>query len=94
MKNIEKHMSILGKSVKDRVTGKTGVATSIAFDLYGCIQVILTPKADKENKTGDGHWYDIRRLEITDNVPVMAIPDFDLGYISEGKKGGQELPMQ
>lgn len=35
--NLNKHMSILGLSVKDRVTGFKGIATVVGFDLYGCI---------------------------------------------------------
>jgi len=44
---IQKHLDLLGHKVTDRVSGFTGVVTSIGFDLYGCIQAVVTPGADK-----------------------------------------------
>ena len=37
-------LKLLGLKVKDKVTGFTGIITSVSFDLYGCIQVIITPE--------------------------------------------------
>ena len=52
-KNIEKHLDLLGRKVEDKVTGIKGVVTSVSFDLYGCIQaVITTPAKDGEYKSG------------------------------------------
>ena len=89
----QKHFEMLGKPGKDSVTGFTGVVTSISFDLYGCIQAVLTPKADKKDGIKDGHWFDVTRIEITNETPVMALPDFVAGYTAEGRKGAAEKPL-
>lgn len=77
--NLDKNISILGKKVRDRVTGFMGIATVIGFDLYGCIQVSVNPGLDENKKTKDSCWFDIARLaEDKDCSPVMDIPEFDL----------------
>lgn len=70
MVNIRKHLELLGLKVKDRVTGHEGVVTSIGFDLYGCIQAIVNPGADKEGKLRDSNWFDVNRLEVLEKEPV------------------------
>jgi len=76
MKNIQQHIDLLGKPVKDKVTGKTGIVTSISFDLYGCIQAIITPKTCKDNKDPEMKWYDLCRLKVTSNKRAMKVPNF------------------
>ena len=71
---IEKFM---GKKIKDTVTGQTGIVTAVTFDLYGCVQCLVTPNVNRENTRVDSHWYDISRLEITSRTPVMNLPEFD-----------------
>jgi len=88
---MEKHFKMLGCEGTDRVTKAKGIITSICFDLYGCIQVLLTPEADSKIDT---KWYDIARIKLLSNNPVMDIPDFfDNINISEGKKGPAEKPV-
>lgn len=82
----DKHFELLGKRAKDAVTGFEGVVTSLSFDLYGCIQIVITPPAEN-GKYKDGHWLDISRMEILSDTPVIDVPDFTQGYIAEGKKG-------
>ncbi len=89
---VQKHLSLLGMPCQDRVTGMEGVITSVSFDLYGCIQAIVHPGMDKEGSLKDTLWFDIARLEITAENPVMNIPDFECGYVAEGKKGPAEKP--
>lgn len=72
----QNHIDLLGKTVRDRVTGFQGVASSVSFDLYGCICAAITPLVDKDGKSQDGHWYDIHRIEIVDDAHVMPVPDF------------------
>jgi len=92
--NIKKHFELLGLEAKDKVTGYSGVVTSLSFDLYGCIQVVLTPECtEKDNGYQRGSWFDIRRLEIIGSTPVMDMPNYDLGYIAEGRKGAAEKPL-
>lgn len=93
MIHVRQHLNILGYKVKDRVTGFTGVASSVGFDLYGCVQVIVNPGLNNEGKLGEQCWFDIGRLEITSKTPVMAIPNYEFGYVAEGKKGPAEKPV-
>jgi hypothetical protein len=91
MKNI--HIALLGLKVKDAVTGFTGVVTTISFDLYGCIQAVVTPPFVDSDKPNSGKWFDVSRLEILDGTPVMDHPDFEAGYVAEGKKGAAEKSL-
>lgn len=59
----------------------------MSFDLYGCIQAIVTPEVDKKGEKADSEWFDVTRLEVTDDKPVMELPDFERGYVATGKKG-------
>ena len=73
---ILKHFSILGHKVEDRVTGFKGVAATLAFDLYGCTQVVVNPGVDKEGKPREQGWFDINRLTVTSKEPVLPPPSF------------------
>ena len=69
-------MDLLGLKVQDRVTNATGIVTSISYDLYGCIQAVISPCADVENRENITGWYDIKRLKILNTKPVMILPDW------------------
>lgn len=88
-----KHFEMLGMKAVDKVTGFKGIVTSISYDLYGCIQVVVTPEADKDGKLSDGRWFDVTRINIKGKKPVMDLPDYSKGYVSEGKKGSAEKPL-
>lgn len=81
------HLQILGLPVRDKVTKFKGTATSVVYDLYGCIQVSLTPEVDKDGKPGEIKWYDVTRLEVLGTKPVVTLPDYSKGYVAEGRKG-------
>ena len=53
MKNVKAYIESLGYRAKDKVTGFTGVISSISFYLYGCIQAIIAPGIDKDGKIMD-----------------------------------------
>lgn len=74
--NIEIYLSMLGMKVEDRVTGIKGVATSLCFDLYGCIQICINPGLDKEGKQREQYWFDYQRLKINSKEPVMPQPNW------------------
>ena len=79
--DLKKTIILLGLKARDKITGITGVITSVAFDLYGCIQVVINPqKIDKEGNPMKGNWFDINRLEILSKKPVMEILDFTQKY--------------
>ncbi len=88
----DRHLTLLGRLVRDRVTKFQGFVSSISFDLYGCIQAVVTPEVNDENKLEDSRWFDVARLEVIDSEPVMNVPDFERGPISEGKSGAAEKP--
>jgi len=55
---------MLGKKVKDKVTGFEGIAIGICNYLYGCQQVGVAPAA-KDGKIENAQWFDIGRIKIT-----------------------------
>jgi len=89
---IQEHMELLGMKVTDKVTGFKGVVTSISFDLYGCIQAIVTPEAGNDGKQEESRWFDVRRLTVTSKAPVMTLPNYEYGYVAEGRKGAADKP--
>jgi len=88
------HLKLLGLKARDKVTGYSGIVTTVSFDLYGCIQAVLTPTAVKDGQVQAGHWFDVTRLEIRDKKPVMDLPNFEKGYVAEGRKGAAPKPCQ
>jgi len=82
-----KHLSLLGLKAMDSVTGYFGVITTVSFDLYGCVQCVITPMVGADGEIKCGNWFDVSRIKVTNTTPVMTQPNFDQGYIAEGKKG-------
>jgi len=93
MKNVKKHLELLGLRAEDKVTGLKGVIDCISFDLYGCIQAVLRPSAKEDGELLKGTWMDVSRLRVTGKKPVMNLPDYDAGYVSEGGKGPADKPI-
>ena len=89
---LQEHIKLLGMKVKDKVTGFNGVVTSMSFDLYGCVQAIVTPEAGEAGKQEDSRWFDVQRLTVTGKKPVMELPNYEYGYVAEGRKGAAEKP--
>ena len=91
---INETIGLLGRRAKDRVTGFEGVITSVCFDLYGCVQVGVTPIAGKDGKLGDSHWFDVQRAELLGKTAVMSAPDFAAraATIAEHASGPAEKP--
>lgn len=73
---IKETIELLGIKATDKVTGMKGIITSACFDLYGCIQVILTPYADEKNAVAEGRWLDVNRITLS-KKRVMPVPDFE-----------------
>lgn len=84
MKVEEKYLNLLGLQAEDMITGMQGTITSISFDLYGCVQAILTPKVDRDGKFGDQEWFDVSRLATKVGSRVMALPNFGEAEILKG----------
>lgn len=90
--NVEKHLDLLGMRVQDKVTGFSGVVSSISFDLYGCIQAIVNPGIDNDGKMQEQHWFDVSRVKLTSSDPVIERPNYAHGYQAEGRQGAAEKP--
>jgi hypothetical protein len=73
---MNEYIKLLGYKAKDQVTGFEGVAASVCFDLYGCVQVVLTPQIGADGKPGESQWFDAKRLTVTSTEPVMAAPAY------------------
>jgi len=94
MNAAQSYLRLLGMRGRDKVTGFEGVITSVGFDLYGCIQFILNPGADKDGKLREQVWFDTNRVEITDPMRVMPVPDFpEFNTASNKEKGGEVKPI-
>lgn len=72
---VQEAVNLLGLKGKDKVTGFSGVIASVHLDLYGCVQVILTPPVGTDGKLPNGSFFDIQRIEVSDER-VMPVPDF------------------
>jgi hypothetical protein len=91
---IKKHLSLLGMKVRDRVIGFEGVVSSLSFDLYGCVQAVVSPVVDKEGKPREALWFDVARLDVISSEPVMEQPNFESGKQAEGKQGPAHKPTR
>jgi hypothetical protein len=85
------HFGFLGFKVRDKVTGFEGVAASICFDLYGCVQSAVTPPA-ANGEIKEGRWFDNNRLEIISDEPVMRFPNFAVELKDRDERGPAEKP--
>lgn len=85
------HFQFLGFKVRDKITGFEGVGTALSFDLYGCVQTVITPTA-VNGEMKDARWFDNNRLEIISNERVMRLPNFALELEERDEKGGAEKP--
>ncbi len=70
---------MMGKRVRDKVTGLEGVVTGKATYITGCDQVCVQPKVDKDGKYTEGRWIDITRVEVVDEQLAMANETPDSG---------------
>jgi len=99
MKNvgIKGAFRMLGHRCVDKVSKFEGVATSICFDLYGCIQVVVTPDVvvkDGKQERQEGFWFDVNRITITSKKPAMPNPFTKQGEVTEVKdKGAADKPL-
>lgn len=58
------HSALLGRKVKDRITGFAGVVTGYVYYISGCNQALVVPPVGKDGKNADSNWFDVQRLEI------------------------------
>lgn len=91
---ITETIDLLGMLAVDKVSGFEGVVTSVSFDLFGCVQCVLSPPAQKDGKLEDSRWFDVHRLEIKSTKRVLEVPDFKAlaRKPSEYRHGAAEKP--
>ena len=88
---MKEHLQWLGLKVQDKITRFTGIVTTISFDLYGCVQAIVSPPVDEKGSIPEARWFDVGRLLVIYYVPVMAVPSFDAAD-SSSLPGGDIKP--
>lgn len=66
----------LGRTMRDRITGFTGVVTGQCSYISGCNQSLLLPPVKEDGAYRDGQWFDDQRLEV---VPGTVIVTLDNG---------------
>lgn len=74
---------MMGKEVKDMVTGYSGIVTGKITWLFGCNQYHVLPKASDDGSLKDGVWFDEGRLIVIGEGirPEQVMP-------TSGKRGG------
>jgi len=87
------HFDLLGYESVDRVTNFRGVVTNLSYDLYGCIQVIIQPPMNSDGEIPESRWFDVTRIEVIGKEPVIMLPNFESGYVSDGRKGASDKPQ-
>lgn len=90
--SIQNHLDLLGRPVRDKVSGFTGTVTSICFDLFGCVQAVVAPSSEGHHEVRTGAWFDVSRLQTTGEA-VMNAPDF-MGDNAQarGEQGAADKP--
>lgn len=74
---VKSNLELLGCKVRDKVTRFEGIVTSVSFDLYGCIQTLVTPIIDTSSDKSGSSWFDSTRLDILCSTPIMSLPNYD-----------------
>lgn len=77
---------MLGKKLKDKITGFTGIATGKATYITGCDQYLLAPQCAENGSFIDGHWFDEGRLEIIDDSLKLEVAADKPGCDKEAPK--------
>jgi len=62
--------TVLGTTMRDTITGFTGVVTGRAEYISGCAQALLVPKAKDDGSLPESHWFDEQRLE---SLPIVQV---------------------
>lgn len=60
----------LGQTVKDQVTGFSGVVTGTVQYLTGCKQALVQPPCKSKNDFVSSIWFDEDRLTVTKEKPL------------------------
>lgn len=58
--------ALIGRLVKDKITGFSGRVTGYVQYITGCNQALVAPPIDKDGKGVSAAWFDEQRLEFVD----------------------------
>lgn len=85
---MEQFLNLLGYRAKDKITGFSGVITSLCFDLYGCIQVCITQPVDDKGQISEraNAWFDTNRVDVDQTERVMEFK-LDPRYTAKDTSG-------
>jgi hypothetical protein len=81
---------IIGKKVRDIVTGFEGIATGHTEWLTGCNTVGISPQELNDGKVIETHWFDENRIEVVGEGVKKQLPEPK--PIKERKGGPQPTP--
>jgi hypothetical protein len=82
----------LGHRARDLVTGREGVITSVCFDLYGCVQILLHPGLNDKGESREQQWYDEKRMELLSEKRVLEPPAY-AQMLAAAVIGAAEKPL-
>jgi len=72
--SVNKEMKFeLGCSAQDKITGFSGIVTGFCCYLTGCDQYLLTPKVDEKGGYVNAKWFDVNRLDLTEQYEFVKI---------------------
>lgn len=64
----------LGQTLRDKVSGFTGIATAKVEFYNGCERFCLEPKVGSDGKPIDAVYFDVQQLEVVDDGLLAARP--------------------
>lgn len=71
--NTAQALDLIGKKVKDKITGFEGVVTGVAVYLAGCHQACIFPRVAADGKLPEAQWLDCVRLEVDAATPAVVL---------------------
>lgn len=77
----------LGRKVKDRITGFTGITTGRCVYLTGCNQVLVAPGVGADGSLRDSHWIDEQKIEYVDDSVISLDNGQTPGFDKPAPKG-------
>lgn len=80
--------NLLGKRLKDKVTGLEGIAVTKCIYLNGCIQYAIQAEIKQDGTLPKQEWVDIQTLEVISDGVINDIPDSTIIPSSPTPGGG------
>jgi hypothetical protein len=63
----------IGWTIRDRITGFTGVCTGFCCYISGCAQLLVTPAIKECGDWQEPRWFDEQRVVLVDGVDRMGL---------------------